>query len=284
MVAVAYHTDPACPWSWGLEPSLRKLMVEFADQLEWTFVMGGIARSFVAGGSRSPALDPTTLARLMREWLEVSAETQAPVDPLVWVESPIRSTYPACMAVKAAAEQAPDGGYRYLRRLREGLICERRRLDHAEALVEEGRASGLDVERFRVGLGSHAITEAFASDLERTEALAARVEATAQASKGAADCPLPSLVFGSEPPLGGFQPYEVLRETALAAGAVAVREGALGVEEALGRFGRVTTREIEVLCELPGPRAAAELFRLAEDWKLRPLRVLTGYLWESAAA
>ena len=53
------------------------------------------------------------------------------------------------MAVKAAAEQADDGGYRYLRRLREGLMCERRKLDHAEALVEEAARPGLDVERFR---------------------------------------------------------------------------------------------------------------------------------------
>ena len=55
-----------------------------------------------------------------------------------------------------------------------------------------------------------------------------------------------------------------------------------GVEEAVARFGRVTTREVEMLCDLPGPRASAELFRLAEQWRLRPLRRLTGYLWEAA--
>ena len=37
-----------------------------------------------------------------------------------------------------------------------------------------------------------------------------------------------------------------------------------------------------MLCELPGPRAAAELWGLAQAWKLRPVRVLTGYLWEAA--
>jgi hypothetical protein len=29
------------------------------------------------------------------------------------------------------------------------------------------------------------------------------------------------------------------------------------------------------------PRAGAELWRLATDWKLRPIRVLTGHLWEA---
>ena len=96
------------------------------------------------------------------------------------------------MAVKAAAEQAPDGGYRYLRRLREGIMCERRRLDHAEPLVEEARAAGLDVERFRIDLRSHAITEAFAADLERTAALARR---TAPAATSAARGRLPARCF-----------------------------------------------------------------------------------------
>jgi predicted DsbA family dithiol-disulfide isomerase len=286
MVAVAYHTDPVCPWSWALEPSLRKLMLEFSGQLQWTFVMGGIARSFAPEGSRPGGLEQSIVARQMREWLEVSAATQAPVDPLVWAENPIRTTYPACMATKAAAEQAADAGYRYLRRVREGVMCERRRLDQAEPLVEEARATGLDVERFRLALGSHAITEAFAKDLEETEAFArALPDQPVFCSRGAGDAPLPSLVFagaGERCVVAGFQPYEAYRDGALAAGATGVPWTPLSVEEAVARFDRLTTKEVEVLCELPGPRAGAELFRLAEQWKLRPLRRLTGYLWEAA--
>jgi len=283
MVTVAYHTDPACPWSWALEPSVRKLMVEFSGGLHWTFVMGGLARSFVPEGSRAGTLEPPELARLMTEWLEVSAETGAPLDPLVWVDHPIRSTYPACMAVKAAAEQAGDGGYQYLRRLREGLMCERRRLDHAEPLIGEARAVGLDTERLRLALNSNAITEAFGGDLQRTEALAGRIGAAEHASTGAGGCPLPTLVFGDGSPVAGFQPYEALREAAVAAGATPANGAPLGIEEAIARFGRLTTREVEVLCSLPGPRAGGELYRLAEQWKLRPVRCLTGHLWEAAA-
>ena len=35
MVSVNYYTDPACPWSWGIEPQVRKLMLEFGDSLGW---------------------------------------------------------------------------------------------------------------------------------------------------------------------------------------------------------------------------------------------------------
>ena len=60
-----YHTDPACSSSWAAEPRLRRLMVEFGDDLEITYVMGGLAREFAdpaalrayaaAGGEREPA-------------------------------------------------------------------------------------------------------------------------------------------------------------------------------------------------------------------------------------
>ncbi len=279
MVEVDYHTDPACPWSWALEPAVRRLMVDFGDSLEWTFVMGGLARS-LAG-------EPAVRAGLIAEWLRVSDRTQAPVDPLVWEEAPITSTYPACMGVKSAAEQAEDRGYRYLRHLREGLMCERRKLDQLEALSEASRAAGLDVERFRIDLRSNAITEAFAVDLERTKELATRVETPPrEASRGMGGAPLPTLVFrgegGTDRIVAGFQPVEAYSAAALECGAAPLESEPLGVEEAVTRFGRVTTREVEVLCGLPGPRAGAELFRLAEQWRLRPLRVLTGYLWEAA--
>jgi predicted DsbA family dithiol-disulfide isomerase len=278
MVKVAYHTDPACPWSWSLEPTVRKLMVDFGTGLDWTFVMGGLGRSL--------AREPAACADMIEEWLRVSDQTQAPLDPLLWVDGPIASTYPACMAVKAAAEQADDRGYRYLRRLRESLMCERRKLDQLEALIEESRAAGLDVERFRIDLRSNAITEAFAEDLERTKALAERTERpTRGASAGAGGAPLPTLVFRGddvERVVVGYQDPDVARAAALDCGASPGPDGLLGVEEAVARFGRVTTREIEVLCGLPGPRASAELFRLAEAWRLRPLRRLTGYLWEAA--
>jgi putative protein-disulfide isomerase len=253
-------------------------MVEFANGLEWTFIMGGLGRSL--------ARESAARAGLIEQWLRVSAETQAPLDPLVWVDAPLASTFPACMAVKAAAEQADDHGYRYLRRLRESIMCERRKVDHTEALIEEGRAVGLDVERFRIDLRSNAITEAFAADLERTEALAERTLEPAIASRGAGGAPLPTLVFrgedGSERVLPGFQALEACRTAALASGAQPAEGSVLGAEEAVARFGRVTTREIEVLCDLHGPRASAELFRLAEQWRLRPLRRPTGYLWEAA--
>ena len=254
------YTDPACCWSWAAEPALRKLMVEFGDELHFTFVMGGLARE----------MEPE-----VEEWLEVMSETGMPLDPLLWKEGPLSSTYPACMAVKAAQEQVHDGGYGYLRTLREGIMCFRRKLDTTEALVEEARRSGLNVERFRIDLGSHAIVEAFGTDLEATR--------VAPAGSPREDrVPFPTFRFGDDGWVFGRASYDDYRAAAEEAGAVRAGSEPPTVEAALARFGRMATPEVVAVCDLPEPRAEAELWRLAGEWRVKPVRVLSGRLWEPA--
>jgi predicted DsbA family dithiol-disulfide isomerase len=199
------------------------------------------------------------------EWLEHADRSGMPFDPRLWTEGPIRSTYPACMAVKAAAEQGPEAAGRYLRALREGLMCFRRKLDGKEALVERARGAGLDVGRFRIDLDSHAIVEAFGVDLEATRAHSHE---------------LPFFVVGEEERV--YAPADDLRAALVEAGARPAADPRPDVLTALGRFGRMASPEVEAVCDLPGPRANAELWRLAAEWRVRPVRVLTGMLWEPA--
>ncbi len=284
-----YLTDPACPWSWAYEPTVRRLMSEFGDELRWTLVMGGLARDYGsddgAGGDREGW---GRHASLMAEWLDAAGEGEMPCDPLLWRESPLRSTYPACLAVRAAAEQAVDGGYAYLRAVREGLLCFRRKLDTSEALVEEARRARLDVERFRIDLGSHAILEAFGADLEEVRVVPDAVSHLDRVTGSAARdrLPFPTLVFaggdGARHPLYGVRPYEEVVAEARAAGARPLESTAPDVLGALRRFGRMATSEVAAVCDLPGPRTAAELWRLAGEWRVVRTRVVCGELWEAA--
>jgi putative protein-disulfide isomerase len=252
-VRLRYHTDPACPESWAAEPVLRRLIVEFGADLSITYVMGGLAREYEAPYE----------SRVM-EWLDHAARSGMPFDPRLWSEGPIRSTYPACMAVKAAAEQGPEAAGRYLRALREGLMCLRRKLDAKEALVEEARGAGLDAGRFRIDLESNAIVEAFGADLDATRSHARE---------------LPFFVVGEDELVCG--PGDDLRTALVQAGARPAGEPSRDVLAALARFGRMASVEVEAVCDLPGPRANAELWRLASEWRVRPMHVLTGVLWEA---
>src|SRR5258707_2394012 len=154
VIHVSYFTDPACPRSWAAEPWRRRLQSEFGNDLRFTYVMTALARTI-----------ERPLEQLS-DWLDAAAASGMPVDPRLWLEAAPTTTYPACMAVKAAAEQRLDEPY--LRALREGFALRRRKLDTADALVDAARpVAGMNTDRFRIDLGSHAIVEAFGADLDR---------------------------------------------------------------------------------------------------------------------
>jgi putative protein-disulfide isomerase len=235
-------------------------MVEFADQVEITYVMAGLAREIA---------DPR---RLIVGWLNTAADSGMPIDPRIWAGDPPRSTYPACIACKAAAEQGPAAEERYLRRAREGFLCHRLKLDGPDALVREADRAGLDAQRFRIDLESNATLEAFGADLEEARS---RPEIDG----------LPALSFtggGDERWVGGDHSYEDWRAAALAAGASPGSEPSPDVPGALRRFGSMATTELAAVCDLPGPRAGAEVWRLAGEWRVRRIPVLFGELWEAA--
>jgi predicted DsbA family dithiol-disulfide isomerase len=212
-IALVYVTDPACPASWAREPALRAL----GPDVEVRYVMAGLART----------VDPVAM---LRDWLEAGATSGMPVDGRLWLSDPPKSTYPACLAVKAAGEQGLDGVF--LRRVREGFAVRRLKLDTADALLGVAReVPGLDVERFRIDLQSNAIVEAFGADLELAR-------------------------LGS----GGVPRWEPPDPP---------RAAPLGVEDALRAFGPMATPEVAAVCDLPGPRAPAELWRLALEWRVR---------------
>jgi putative protein-disulfide isomerase len=265
-VHVSYFTDPACPWSWAAEPAVRRLQVEFGADVSITYVMAGLAREF-----RRPL-------QTMRHVMDAADASAMPTDPRLWLDAPPASSYPACQAVKAAAEQQLDGPY--LRALREGLMVDRRKLDSIDALVDAASAvAGMDVQRFAIDLRSHASLEAFGADLER---------AREAGLDGEPRVVMPSFAVRGESGGDGAGVTWLRDSTDVAAlrdavaGAGATAQPLPGVEEAVKRFGRIATAEVAAVCDRPVPLAAAELWRLASDWRLRAERALTGMFWSPA--
>lgn len=267
MVHVRYYTDPACPWSWALEPSFRRMLAQFGRDLQVEYVICGMGRALG---------DPS---RFALGALEAAAQSGMPVDVRLWLQDPPGSSHPAGMAVKAAAEQGDPEAY--LRRLREGFFCRGSKLDSLDALVAAGRGvPGLDLEGFRIGLGSHGVLELLGRDLER-----ARAVASAHHAPGEDRVQLPSLEFlgpgGEVHGVYGYSRYEPLRQAALRAGATE-SASPMPVEDALSRFGTMATAEVAEVCQLPGPTAPATLWQLARDWRVKPERCGGGELWSLA--
>jgi len=240
--------------------------VEFGDQARITYVMGGLAREF------------SEPVEALRAVLDAAAHSGMPVDPRVWLDAPPTSSYPACQAVKAAAEQRLDGAY--LRVLREGIMCERRTLDTVDTLVEAARGVvGLDVVRFASDLRSSATVEAFGADVERARAVNREHH---EACLGRV--PFPSFELRSNDGVVHAVPNPGdpagLRAAALAAGGVPGPRPT--VPELLALGGRFAVPEVAAACDLPGPLAHVQLWQEAAAWRARPERFLTGELWSAA--
>jgi putative protein-disulfide isomerase len=288
-VEVRYYSDPACTWSWAAEPALRRIIFEFEGELDFVWAMGGLARHFGSAYRDSEAgvgTGPDCFADLMSHWLNVAGRTGMPCDPRLWTEAPISGTFPACIAVEAAAEQGWEAGYRYLRRVREGLMLWRKGLDKRSALVDPAGPAGLDVAAFEAALDSERPAAAFAAHLEEVRDVPPEARAAGKTSvtEGHERLSFPSAVFvgedGERHGVWGFQPAEAYREAALAAGAKQVNDGPSPILEAAGRFGRLTVPELELLGETPPVETQAESWRLAASGHLTPIPALTGTLWQ----
>lgn len=252
VVEATYITDPFCPWCWAAEPALRRLQSEFDVAI--TFVIGGLARE----------VDPAAAQKYALASLDAAAESGQPLDARVWLRDPPRSTYPAGIAFHAVADQADPAPF--LRRLREAVQLERRRMDRADTLLEAAKETGgLDVERLHVDFGSHAYVERFGEDLERARGKA-----------------LPTLEFAGGATVDGDWEWEAWRTAALQAGARPRPEPLPEPEQAVRRFGSMTTAEVATVTGLPAARAAAELWRLAMDFRVTARRVPGGELWTPA--
>ena len=277
-VRVQCITDPACVWSWAAEPAVRALETEFGDGVEITFVMGGLAREF----------DAAKRAGMGRGWLTAAAESGMPTDPRVWHGTPPVSSYPACLAVKAAQEQGPGPAARLLRRVREGIVCFRRKLDHLEAFADVARDAGLDEERFRIDAGSNAMVEAFGRDLDISRDVPDEVHEAGevQCSRVAGEerVPFPSFRFegdGVRWSFGFVSPRE-LRDAAVAVGAEPASGERPDARGALRRYGRMAAPEVAAVCDLPAPRAELALVELVVEGTVRTVPVLAGRLYEPA--
>lgn len=150
LVQIEYFTDPLCSWSWAFEVQWRRLRYECAGRLSWRYRMGGLIADW--RNYDDPLNDIRSPLQMGPQWFQVHEMSGMPLDDHLWQTDPPSSSYPACIAVKAAENQGPLAIEAYLRRLREAVMMERRniaRRDILQAVAQEAAADGhLDLDRF----------------------------------------------------------------------------------------------------------------------------------------
>jgi putative protein-disulfide isomerase len=260
-IDVTYYTDPLCSWSWAFEAVWRRLRYELADRITWRYALGGLLPDWKNFNDPIRSVSrPTQMGPL---WYEVRHLTGMPVDERIWYEDPPASSYPASVAVKAAALQGRAVEEAALRRLREAVFLERRNIARREVLLDvligDDELAGdpglrLDPGRFRLDLSGEEALSAFREDLKEA----------AYHNIGR----FPAFVLrgpeGKAVALVGYRPYSVFREAlaAVAPDLEPVRRAADPVDYALA-WKSITAAEVaEGLGQPTGPPAADVLHRL----------------------
>src|SRR5213594_2974938 len=138
-IRVIWYTDPHNIWCWGFEPTVRRLEVRYPDKVEIETRQGGLFEDFSPVREQWARMSGGRWKDSVRTFFEaVSSQHRMPMNADAMLDSSddFNSTWPACIAAKAADLQGPDQGWRYLRRLRQAWCLEGRGIHSKDVQTE----------------------------------------------------------------------------------------------------------------------------------------------------
>jgi protein-disulfide isomerase-like protein with CxxC motif len=128
------------------------LRYAFAGRIALRLRMGGMISDW--NGFSDPLNDIHRPAQMGPLWIQAGTMTGMAAEPTVWAHDAPASSWPSCLAVKAAGLQSPAAADFYLRRVREAVMIQGRNvarhdvlIDIAQRLAQE-RPDLLDAELF----------------------------------------------------------------------------------------------------------------------------------------
>ncbi|MBX2907668.1 MAG: DsbA family protein [Taibaiella sp.] len=142
-IQVLYFTDPICSTCWIIQPTLRKLKLEYDEYINIEYCMGGLLPSWEQYNG-SKITKPVDAAK---HWEEVGAQHDMPLDGDIWYEDPLSSSYPPSIAFKAAQIQDPERAILFLRRIKEMVFTQKKNIIKWEHLRRAAFDVGLDSAR-----------------------------------------------------------------------------------------------------------------------------------------
>ncbi|TDE15605.1 ClpXP adapter SpxH family protein [Dyadobacter psychrotolerans] len=263
-VKIIYFTDPICSSCWGIEPQLRKLKMEYGQNFEIDYRMGGLLPdwSYNSGGISKPS-------DVASHWDEVSQHYDMPIDGDVWLEDPLNSSYPPSIAFKAAQLQDSEKSVHFLRELREMVFLRKINITKWENLTIAAKKADLDIQQFEKDFNADA-NELFRFDLQLALQMGVRGFPTLFFVDGA----------GSEEKVYGTKPYSVYETALLKQLPTATKTKTdKNWEKLFVKFKTLTAREFSELSDTPRPETDGILQGLVKSGNLTELVTKNGSLW-----
>ena len=168
LLEIIYYTDPLCCWSWAFEPQWRRLLYELKGKVNYRYCMGGLLPSWKHfNDSVNSVTRPLQMGPV---WMHAKEVSGMPIDQNIWMRDPPSSSYPACIAVKAAAMQSKEAEENLLRLLREAVMMRGENIAQKNVLFSLAEELGkvdkeFDVNKFERDFSSDDALEDFRKDL-----------------------------------------------------------------------------------------------------------------------
>ena len=278
-IRVVEYTDPYSIWCWGYEPLLRRFEVRYPHAIDVEVRMGGLFEDFTPMRESWTRMSGGRWQDSIRAFFQgVASQHRMPMDADAMMREidDFRSTWPACVAFKAAEAQGREAGWRFLRAMREAVCVEGKQIAQAEVQREIARATRLDEGRFAAALADGSAEAAFAKDREECAELGIAAFPTILVHRG-----------GDVLRVDGWQPWEVfddaLRKLAPDLAPRPLAASVASVRDLLERYPRCATREVSAILGTPDDEAELLLEELEADGNVVRRVAGTGLFWSLPA-
>lgn len=171
---ITVFADPVCTWCWGSVPVIRALAYRYGEQLEFSYLMGGMIEDIVTYSNRKLSIGgdiPLSNRNIHGHWLEASSAHGMPVcsSGFHLFNEERRSTLPQNYAYitahlyckKHRDSMPPDSKFRFLRRLQEATAVDAALTNKEEVIMGIAAATGFDPEIFQNIFNSPEVKEEY---------------------------------------------------------------------------------------------------------------------------
>ncbi|SDJ86862.1 ClpXP adapter SpxH family protein [Sediminibacillus albus] len=193
-VEIYVFVDPLCPECWSLEPSLKKLSIEYGRFFTIRPILSGQLTVLNKDKFDKPK-------KLKEIWEKTASRTGMSCDGDLWLENPVNLPWLASIAIKAAELQGKKAGRNFLRKVQENLFLSKRDISDEATLMECAKEVNLDINEFTQDLYSNSAKKALQCDLKLTQEMEVEY--------------IPTMVFFNESEeegglkVSGVYPYEI---------------------------------------------------------------------------
>ncbi len=154
-----YVMDPMCGWCYGFQPELEQFLEKY-PLAETDWVMGGLAPD------TDQPMDENLKQTLSSYWYQIEEKTQVTFNHDFWkLNTPYRSTYPACRAVISAERLIAKSAQSMARAIQSAYYLEAKNPSLEETLVDCAISIGLNDEQFLDVFKSEEIEQRFQQHL-----------------------------------------------------------------------------------------------------------------------